>query len=131
MALATVADVEAALGRSLTTAENERVDSLLVKASAVVIGYAGQDFEPSPYHETVVVVTAEMVARSLVTSTTGGALPEQQGAGPFSVRYGASVSGGGVWLTAADKMALRPHRIGGGVTSVQLVGERYDVTPEA
>lgn len=131
MALATVADVEAALGRSLTAPETSRVDSLLVKASGVVIGYAGQDFEPAPYPEVVVVVTAEMVARSLATSPAGGALPEQQNAGPFGVRYGASVSGGGVWLTAADKIALRPHRLGGGVTSVQLVGERYDITPEA
>ena len=129
MALATVAGVEAALGRSLTATETDRVDSLLTKASAVVIGFTGQDFEPAPYPDAVVVVTAEMVARSLATSDTGGALPEQQNAGPFGVRYGSSVAGGGVWLTAADKLALRPHRLGGGLTSVQLVGEQYDITP--
>ena len=127
--LATQADVEAELGRNLTTAEANRVDSLLVKASGVVIGYTGQDFEPAPYPALVVAVTAGIVARSLATSPDGAALPEQQNAGPFGVRYGSSVAGGGVWLTQADKLALRPHRLGGGLTSVQLVGDRYDITP--
>ena len=130
MALATQEDVELELGRELSEVEEARAPRLLSKASSVVIGWTGQDFEPGPFPETVIGVVAEMVARSLVTSPAGGAMPEQQGAGPFSVRYGSNVSSGGVWLTAADKMALRPYRLGGGVTSVRMVGERYNITTD-
>ena len=68
MALATQADVEADLGRTLTAAEELRLPSLLSKASGVVIGFTGQDFEPAPYPETVTVVTAGVVARRLAVS---------------------------------------------------------------
>lgn len=128
MALATQADVEAELGRVLTASETDRVGSLLTKASAIVIGWTGQDFEPAPYPDTVVVVTAEMVARVLQQATISPVMPEQQSAGAFSVRYPAAVTGGGPWLSAGDKLALRPFRRG--VTSVQLVGERYEITTD-
>lgn len=42
--LATADDVEARLGRSLTTAEEERVDALLADASASIRSYTGQQF---------------------------------------------------------------------------------------
>jgi hypothetical protein len=129
MALATQADVEAELGRALSASEETRLPSLLTKASAMVIGYTGQDFEPAPYPETVVVVTAEMVARVLTQATVSAVMPEQQSAGPFAVRYPAATTSGGPWLTAGDKLALRSLRRSGGVTSVQMVGERYNITP--
>lgn len=131
MALATDEDVEARLGRELTEAETLRVDALLDDASAIVIGYCGTDFEPAPYPTAVVGVVAKMVARALARgSSAGGEFVDQQAAGPFSARYSASTSTGDMWLTAADKLALRPHRRGGGMTSVQLVGERYEITDE-
>lgn len=130
MALAERADVELELGRALSEAEAARAPRLLSKASAAVIGYTGQDFEPSPYPEAVVGVVAEMVARVLAQAALGPVMPEQQSAGPFSVRYPTAVTSGGVWITAADKLALRPYRLGGGVTSVRMVGDRYDITPE-
>lgn len=133
MALATKPDVEARLGRELTEAEagtaDARVDALLDDASAVVIGYCGTDFEPSPYPSAVVGVVAKMVARVYARgATAGGEFAEQQNAGPFGVRYSSSASTGDVWLTAADKLALRSLRRGGGITSVQFVGERYSIT---
>lgn len=44
MALATQADVEDALGRSLTAAEEAKVDAKLDRASAAVVGFTGQEF---------------------------------------------------------------------------------------
>lgn len=42
--LATTADVEERLGRSLTSAETDRIDALLADASATVRTYTGQQF---------------------------------------------------------------------------------------
>lgn len=125
MALATQADVEARLGRLATEAEAERLPALLSDASAAVIGYCGQEFEPAPYPEAVVGVTAKMAARTL---TAGSAFVDQQSAGTFSVHYNANASSGDVYLTKADKLALRAHRLGGGLSSIRLVGDRYDIT---
>lgn len=130
MALATQEDVEAVLGRPLSESETARAESLLRRASALVIGYTGQDFEPAPYPETVVEVTASMAARAVDTASAAPAGVEQQTQGPFSVRFSSAASSGGPWLSASDKIMLRPHRLGGGLTSVQLVGERYDITPD-
>jgi hypothetical protein len=131
MALAEQEDVEARLRRDLTTAEALSIDADLEDASAEVIGYCGQDFEPSPYPLVVVGVVAKMVARSYArTSGSTGGFAEQQTAGPFAVRYSADSSVGDVWLTKGDKLALRPYRRGGGMTSVQLVGERYNIVED-
>lgn len=131
MALATQPDVEARLGRSLTDEEEARLPSLLDDASSVVIGYCRTDFEPAPYPTAVVGVVAKMVVRAIGRPVgTGAEFIEQQNAGPFGVRFSAASASGDVWLTASDKIALRPHRVGGGMTSVQLVGERYNVTED-
>lgn len=129
MALATQADVEARLRRPLTETEGLSVEDDLEDASAIVIGYCRQDFEPAPYPLAVVGVVAKMVARSYSRSAgaTGG-FAEQHTAGPFAVRYSADSSAGDAWLTKGDKLALRPFRLGGGMISVQLVGERYRIT---
>jgi hypothetical protein len=132
MALATQADVVARLGRELDASETTRLSSLLEDASALVVGYARQDFEPAPYPTAVVGVVARMVTRVL---SQGDIVPglesTTEGAGPFSrgFKYGGG-SSGDVWLSAADKSMLRPYRLGGGLTSVRLAGERYNVTPE-
>lgn len=128
MALAEQSDVEARLRRDLTAAEELSIEADLEDASAAVIGYCHQDFEPAPYPAAVVGVVAKMVARSYARSAAGdGAFTEQQNAGPFGIRYSASTSAGDSWLTAGDKLALRPYRLGGGMVSVQLVGERYEI----
>ena len=132
MALATQADVEARLGRVATEAEEARLPSLLDDASALVIGYSRQDFEPAPYPTPVTGVVARMVARVLSQGEiTPGLESTTEAAGPFSrgFKYGGG-SSGDVWLSATDKMMLRPYRVGGGLTSVQLVGDRYDITAD-
>lgn len=129
MALASQADVEARLGRPLTAVEETRISALLDDASAVVIGYAGRDFEPAPYPDAAVGVVAKMAARSL-DRAGGTGLIEQENAGPFGVRYSAASSVGDVWLTAADKLALRSLRLTGGLTSIALVGPRYEITDD-
>lgn len=81
------------------------------------------------YPKAVVGVVAKMVARAFErASSSSGSFVDQQNAGPFGVRYSTATSSGDLWLTAVDKMALRPHRLGGGLTSVQTVGERYEIS---
>ena len=126
MTLATQADVEAVLGRSLTDAETARAESALVRASALVLGYTRAEFDcPAP--DAVIAVVADMAARVLTTSAAVPPGVEQHTQGPFTVRYASSASSGGPWLTAAEKIMLRPYRAGGGLTSVQMVGERYEI----
>jgi hypothetical protein len=128
MALAYDTDVEARLGRDLTAAEDEQVDTLLDEASDLVIGYCHTDFEPgNPYPEPVTRVVAGMVARTLLASAVDDPFTEQQANGPFSRTRSAAATTGDVWLTGADKIKLRPYRVGGGLSSAQLVGERYTI----
>lgn len=130
MALAATSDVEARLGRPLETTEVARVEALLDDASAAVIGYCRQDFAVPPVPTAVAGVVAKMAARALQSAAgTGGGFIQNQTAGPFGVQFSAAATTGDVWMTAADKLALRPHRLGGGLTSVQFVGERYEITP--
>lgn len=122
-------DVEDRLGRDLTAVEGSRLGALLDDAAAAVFGYLGDcwtsDSEvPAPIYG----VIAKMVARSLARGAGTEAFVTGQTTGPFGAQYAAAASGGDVWVTAADKLALRPYRCGGGLVSVQLVGERYDIT---
>lgn len=125
MALAEDTDVVTTLGRDLTEAEAARVDALLDEASDLVIGFKGNDYEPAPYPDRVVRVVAGMVARVFTRGASAGEFTDQQTAGPFSVRFSADSSAGGVWLTRADKIKLRGAV--GGLTSTQLVGDRYEI----
>lgn len=130
MALATQADVEARLGRALSGSEASKATSLLDDASALVVGYCRQDFEPAPYPTAVVGVVARIVVRTLSQGDIApGVESTTEAAGPFSrgFKY-AGGSSGEVWLSATDKLMLRTFRLGGGLTSVQLVGDRYDIT---
>jgi hypothetical protein len=131
VALAEQTDVEARLRRNLTTAEALSIEADLDDASAEVIGYCRQDFAAS-VPDAVKGVVAKMVARSYArTASSAGSFAEQQTNGPFGIRYSSASSVGDSWLTAGDKLALRPYRLGGGMASVQLVGERYDITEES
>ena len=117
--------VEARLGRVLTAAESARVEALLEDASAIVVGYcrsAFADAVPGP----VAGVVAKMVARVIGASQASGGLPvQQQTAGPFSVAFPTAVTSGDMWLTNADKLALKPHRMS--MVSVPLHGVRTAV----
>lgn len=128
MALASSDDVIDHLGRDLTTTEAAQVDAVLDEASDLIIGYCRTDFEPSPYPGAVIRVTAAVASRALIAASAGDPFVQQQTAGPFSLTRNAAAASGDVWLTGADKIKLRPYRRGGGLTSVELVGERYTIT---
>lgn len=125
MALATQADVQDDLGRDLTATEASRVAALLARADAVVLGYLGCAEEPDPVPAALTASVAAIVARALSAAAPIGA--QSVRVDDASVSYYAGAESGGLWLTPTDKLALRPYRCGGGLTSVQLVGERYTI----
>lgn len=111
MALASEADVEAALGRELTDAED--VSTLLETASDLVVGYLGST--PDPVPAPVARVVADMVAA--VVSKPAVSTSDYQASGynvqreVAAVRVGVeSATSTGPWLTAALKTRLRPYR---------------------
>lgn len=115
--LASADDVEARLGRPLTPAEAGRVDGLIDEASALVIGYLGCDpSDPGPVPPAVTIVTSRMVARTLQQAEAQTPVSGEQAVtntvGPFSQtrQFVAGTTGGQPWLSAADKVALRPYR---------------------
>lgn len=130
MALATAADVEARLGRTLTAAEAAKVPGMLEEASALVIGYLGCDptdtsVEPPTVPAAVAIAVSRMVARTLEQTAAAGASGSEattNTTGPFSqtVRFGAGTTTGAPWLTKADKLTLRPFRCNGGFSSVAI-----------
>lgn len=134
MSLATVADVEAALGRILTTEEAARADFLLRRASAMVLAYLGcdpTDPDTGDVPADVVDTVALMVARVFIragqaSGAMDGATQIQQGVGPFTL--GGTFANGNnstaPWLEAGDKMALRPYRCGGGMRSVGMASDQ-------
>lgn len=113
MALATVADVETRLGRSLTATEAARVGGLLDEADALVTSYLDWDAEPVPVPGPVTIVASRMVARVLSqVETPVGSEGTTQTSGPFSLttRYASGSTSGGPWMAASDKVMLRPYR---------------------
>lgn len=121
MALANVEDVEARLGRSLTSSEESVLDSLLDEASDLVVAF--MRCLPDPVPGEVVRVTARVVARIF---SVGDSVPvglsqaaRTQTAGPVTLTATQSFSETATqrspWLTSADKMVLRRFGCGGRV----------------
>lgn len=122
MALATQADVEAELRRDLTVDEESGVATELDKASDLVLGYLRQT-PPTPTPGPIVRVVAEMVAAVFSRSADTPQDVTTQGAGPFSSGFVAGSTSRGPWLTAAQKIRLRPWRIS--MVATPMVGEGY------
>ena len=127
MVLATQADVTDWLGRDLSPSEAGRVAGLLARAEAIAMGDFGCAEEPAPVPAAVSSTVAGIVGR--VLNQAGMAGIEQVGIDDGSVRFNANASSGDVWLSSMDKLALRRYRCGGGLVSVQLVGDRYKIDP--
>lgn len=110
-ALAEPADVEARLGRPLTTDEAGRVPALLDEASASVRAF--MRCTPDSIPDDVVLVVSRMVKRVLEAPVTQ-AVPQHmeqfsRGAGPYS-QSGTFTEGstsGSPWMTKDDKRILR------------------------
>lgn len=133
MAYATTDDVEPALGRSLTSAETDQATGWLVDAALIIDGegyvYTG-DTVPEAFKR----ASVNMVVRAVrAAGIMPGAQSQQEMAGPFArnITYTPTAASGGVWLTATDRLMLRPYRTGGGLTSVQLGTERYIAPDES
>lgn len=121
-ALASAEDVQARLGRPLTSDESGRTPALLDEASASVRAF--MRCTPDPVPTDVVVVVSRMVAR-VFGQPAVGVLPNQeqfaQSAGPYS-RSGTFTEGstsGSPWLTKDDKRILRAFGCGGRVMSFE------------
>lgn len=122
MVLASSADVEARLGRTLTTDETARVSGLLDEASIMVEGW--MRCVPDPVPDTVKIVVSRMVARAVATDPGSGPGPGvtnlQMTAGVYGVTraFSPDATSGGVWLTKQDKAMLRPLGCRGRVGNV-------------
>jgi hypothetical protein len=124
VALASEADVENAIGRSLLEAED--VSTLLEEASDLVCGYLG--YTPDPVPDPVARVAATMVAAVLTKPATNNAEYGSNGYNvireSMTVKVGVeSATTTGPWLTASLKMRLRPFRTAAtrSVFSISLV----------
>ena len=113
MALASAVDVEARLGRSLTTDEQSAVAGLLDEASDLAVAF--MRCTPDPVPDEVSRVVARMVARVLSTdSSVPFGLTQSartQAAGPMTLTNSQTFSEGSTsrapWLAATDKVVLR------------------------
>lgn len=128
MDLATQADVEKQLGRSLTDDELLLLPGRLAKASAIVEGYIGVVYaDGDTVPSTVTIVVASMVARLYESAGTGvlpGQTSDMRMAGPHQWQRSFSGEANSVepWLSKADKIALQG--VGNGAVSMQLGSER-------
>ncbi len=107
-------DVVARLGRSLSPSETAAVSGLLTEASALVVGHLRRDYAAlADVPEAVRVVVGRVVARALTGSSTLPAGATQFGSAlsvmSSTVKLGADVVVGSVWLSRTDKVTLSPH----------------------
>lgn len=133
MAYADPSDVERTLGRSLTDAEDDQVNDWLDDAALMIDGegyvYTG-DTIPAAF----IRVSVNMTVRAIrAADIVPGAQTQEEQTGPFlrAVTYPATAVSGGVWLSAADRLMLRPYRAGGGMVSLQLASERRYMCDES
>jgi len=125
VAFATSADVTAALGRSLTSAETGVVNNLLDQADDLIIGY-GINPAISPVPGAVKRVAASMVVA--VFTKPAVTIADYDASGYSVARESAPVRLGvesatteGPWLTNALKERLKPYRVA--VRSVVALSE--------
>lgn len=113
-ALASLDDVEARLGRPLTSDETERVLGLLDEASASVRAWMGCNTDPDPVPDDVALVVSRMVARIIDTPPSSAQVPAHmdqfsRSMGPYSSSgtFTEGSTSGSPWLTKDDKRILR------------------------
>ena len=127
--LATPTDVQAALTAMRRPELAEAlpdVTELLAQASDLVAGYLWPSTAPTPTPPAISRVTAEMAATALIkASEASEILPETQSlqADGFGVTFAPGANSPGPYLTAAQKIRLRPYR--SRATSVALGSDRF------
>jgi hypothetical protein len=121
-ALASQVDVEARLRRDLTETEITWLPGVLEEASQAVYAYCGdRKFDPVP--DRVRMVTSRIAARAL-TNRPDSTAAVTNAAHVFSqtVTLTPDAAEGGVWLTKADKLALRRWAVSGKAFSIDISG---------
>jgi hypothetical protein len=121
-ALASLQDLEALIGRPVTSEETARSVRLLEMASAIVTGIDPTAATESPTSDIVRFVVADVARAALVNPAS----VESETTGSYSVVYGKS-SNGGLVVTDQHRALLRdrntpataPRR---GLVSVQMTG---------
>lgn len=106
---ATASDL-ASRWRPLSTAETSLADVLLADASQLILdedhrGVLADLVDPPS--STVVRIVCAMTKRAMLAGDRGGAEQTQQSAGPFSVATTYSNPAGDLYLTSAERRALR------------------------
>lgn len=106
---ATASDLEARW-RSLTPAEEAQATVLLGDASQLILdedrrGVLADLVDPAS--TTLARIVCAMVKRAMLAGDRGGADQVQQSAGPFSVATTFSNPAGDLYLTSAERRALR------------------------
>ncbi|MDR0435786.1 MAG: hypothetical protein LBH11_03350 [Propionibacteriaceae bacterium] len=111
---ATQQDVEARIGRPVSPAEADQVKGLLDEATVLLRGWLAQDFPDTQTPDEVRIVCSRMVARVLERGSglPVGATGIQAAIGPFQqgLTFSADTASGGVWIAAADRLALKRFR---------------------
>lgn len=115
--------VEPLLAEPPSEEAESQILALIDQASVLVEAYCGREFaEPVP--EKVSIVVAGIVARSMNSSTSSGAVPVgatgmMNVAGSFTrqFQFSPGSTDGGVWLSKMDKQMLR--RFKGGAFTVR------------
>ncbi len=115
--------------RTLSQAERERADVLLADASAIIRSTVkGIDAKIAANELDEIVpkaIACAMVKRVLqAPADMDGVTQAQQSAGPFSQGISFANPSGDLYLTKAEMKRLG---VGGGMVSVQLVGDRYRI----
>lgn len=120
--LASKTDVEGRLRRDLTDDESAWIEGVLEEASVLVAAYCGgRTFDPVP--DAVRIVTSRVAARALSARDDGAqTLQDEADIYKQTVTLTADASNGGVWLTKADRLQLRPWTTRGRGFSIDLTG---------
>jgi len=107
----------------LTAAEEDQVTGWLDDAAIIIDAWVNGT-APDPVPNAYERVSINMALRALrQAALTPGVQMQQQTAGPFSqiTQFPATMVPGGVWLSATDKLMLRPYK---SVVSLQVTSER-------
>lgn len=122
--VASVSDVEDALGESVDEADLRRVESLLGQCRSVIEGYLHPAVVPEPVPVAVRDVAVRMTVRALEAKNSGvetgvSGLMNVAGSATQQRQFSSAASDGGVWMSRQDRLMLRPFRRRHGITSVQ------------
>jgi hypothetical protein len=125
--LVSIDDIQSATGIEVPEDEGGQVEFLIRSAVAAVEGYLGYAVEEPVPDAVMVVVVTRMVARLLGRRSRDaptGITGDMFVAGSFTRQrqFASGSNDGGVWLSAQDKIMLKPYKTPQAVRSVPYRG---------